>query len=292
MNSSIANAFRLLNLSDQASPKEVKSAYRQLAKKYHPDRNEHDDQQLFIEITDAYQLLLEYFENPEKFQTENLEKSRQEKRKEKTEENINRAKVYTANKQRAEQEAIERSFQYLEKNWVKTIYYSIVAICVCFSILLLIDYKSTENVRSIQITSISDAIGGTSNEKNVQITTQEDETFDVSYLMLFNMSSDFRLYDKVGMVYESQYLKIPKRIMLIDPGQGVNFYQVDNTVFSFFPLICIVLSCSLLYLVLKSNNKFRNIILFYTSGIVGIIGLIIVLKEGVILRVIEWIIRF
>lgn len=53
-------SFQLLGLKPGASRREIQSAYRRLAKKYHPDvSRESDAEERFIEITEAYQELLE-----------------------------------------------------------------------------------------------------------------------------------------------------------------------------------------------------------------------------------------
>lgn len=51
--------YEILGLSKDASEKEIKSAYRKLAKKYHPDLNPGDEkaQEKFKEINEAYQVL-------------------------------------------------------------------------------------------------------------------------------------------------------------------------------------------------------------------------------------------
>jgi DnaJ-related protein SCJ1 len=51
--------YRVLGVSKGASEKEIKSAYRNLSKKYHPDKNPGDDEahQKFIEIGEAYEVL-------------------------------------------------------------------------------------------------------------------------------------------------------------------------------------------------------------------------------------------
>jgi hypothetical protein len=50
---------KILGLSPGASSKQIKSAYRRLALKYHPDRNPSSSSQKFQEITEAYQYLLD-----------------------------------------------------------------------------------------------------------------------------------------------------------------------------------------------------------------------------------------
>ena len=61
----------ILELQDNASPDEIKKAYKKMALKYHPDRQEHSlsDQdkkqaeEKFKQVSEAYELLM----NPEKF---------------------------------------------------------------------------------------------------------------------------------------------------------------------------------------------------------------------------------
>ena len=51
----------ILGVSESATPKEIKAAYRRLAKKYHPDLNPDDPQaeEMFIKITEAHNILLD-----------------------------------------------------------------------------------------------------------------------------------------------------------------------------------------------------------------------------------------
>ncbi|KAK3942231.1 hypothetical protein QBC46DRAFT_284208 [Diplogelasinospora grovesii] len=51
--------YKILGLSKQASDREIKSAYRQLSKKYHPDKNPNDTtaQAKFVEVAEAYEAL-------------------------------------------------------------------------------------------------------------------------------------------------------------------------------------------------------------------------------------------
>jgi tetratricopeptide (TPR) repeat protein len=60
---SLDKCCQLLGIYRQASIDELKTAYRALARKWHPDRNPNNPQahQRFITLSQAYQLLLEHF---------------------------------------------------------------------------------------------------------------------------------------------------------------------------------------------------------------------------------------
>ena len=51
--------YKILGVEKSASDKEIKSAFRKLAKKYHPDLNQGDkkSQEKFKEINEAYEVL-------------------------------------------------------------------------------------------------------------------------------------------------------------------------------------------------------------------------------------------
>ena len=70
LNKKLENAFIILDLSNDASIKEVKAKYKFLAKKWHPDVQSENKSKIykdkFINITNAYKTILESFTKPEK----------------------------------------------------------------------------------------------------------------------------------------------------------------------------------------------------------------------------------
>ena len=55
----IDDPYKVLGLSPDATQDEIKKAYRQMAKKYHPDVSK-ADASLFQRLTQAYETLLDY----------------------------------------------------------------------------------------------------------------------------------------------------------------------------------------------------------------------------------------
>jgi len=51
-----SNCYKILGVSETASFKEIKQAYRKLSLQYHPDKNDNDGQK-FKEVNEAYQFL-------------------------------------------------------------------------------------------------------------------------------------------------------------------------------------------------------------------------------------------
>ncbi len=55
----IKNYYKILGISPEASEEEIKKAYRQLAKKYHPDTGSGDEVEKFLEINEAFKTLID-----------------------------------------------------------------------------------------------------------------------------------------------------------------------------------------------------------------------------------------
>ena len=70
LNKKLENAFRILGLCHDTNIKEVKTKYKFLAKKWHPDvQNENQSKKYknkFIDITNAYKIILESLTKPAK----------------------------------------------------------------------------------------------------------------------------------------------------------------------------------------------------------------------------------
>lgn len=114
------NPYQILGIEKGASDKEIKTAYRNLAKKYHPDKNDSPQAtKMFRKITAAYDELLEgpppkpYRRDPSYYDA-NLRKEKNRARERYKSTNWAKAKEYEAAEKKKREEA-ERKFR--ESNW-------------------------------------------------------------------------------------------------------------------------------------------------------------------------------
>lgn len=107
--------YKILGLEKDAGPDDIKKAYRQLAKKYHPDINKAPDaHDQFIKITEAYEILInrdlhEYYFHREASRDPGFMRAQYEKAREEAREN---ARYYARMKYEKfirEQEAFKKS---------------------------------------------------------------------------------------------------------------------------------------------------------------------------------------
>ena len=67
----LGKARKRLELSETATLKEIKDAYRRLSHRYHPDKNNDDGNEAMKSLNQAYKLILEYVDG---YQVSFLEK--------------------------------------------------------------------------------------------------------------------------------------------------------------------------------------------------------------------------
>ena len=56
-NSQLPDCYKVLEISKNATPDEIKKQYRKLAKKTHPDKNKGEKSEIMIQINKAYEIL-------------------------------------------------------------------------------------------------------------------------------------------------------------------------------------------------------------------------------------------
>ncbi len=106
---------RILGLEPDASPAEIKQAYRRMAKKYHPDINKSPDaHERFIEITEAYEILMnqdlhQYFMYRSRTFSQEYMRARYEQARREAQESARRYARMKFEKFQEEQEAFKKS---------------------------------------------------------------------------------------------------------------------------------------------------------------------------------------
>lgn len=137
----LSKYHKILGVSDNASPLEIKKAYRQLAFKYHPDINpEYEDR--FKEILHAYQKLISENTSENKSHEQKVFVRRYNKwiSKEEYEEKINQAKAYAKSKLIDDKEQAIKDFEELKETNTFKSFKSIAILSILLSSLLLLDY--------------------------------------------------------------------------------------------------------------------------------------------------------
>ena len=156
----VKNYYKSLGLSSSATKAEIKFAYRQLAKKYHPDKNKSKEaSQLFIEINEAYAFLTN--ENSP-FQNKNGDKTSTRRRSKYSEDELKRrmewARKYAQYKKVKEERVMELEYYKIHNSSRKKIINLINWISISVAFLIFMDYKilPTSSIQVDLITNYMD----------------------------------------------------------------------------------------------------------------------------------------
>lgn len=139
----VKNHYKTLGLNSSASKSQIKRAYRKLAMKYHPDKNNSSQAQIiFIEINEAYSYLTD--ENNQIAEKPVIKKSPRNSSKISPEELKKRmewAKRYVELKKIKEEKINEISYYKIQKSSLKWIIPTINSISIFFAFLIFLDFK-------------------------------------------------------------------------------------------------------------------------------------------------------
>ena len=131
--------FKILGLPNQSDKKLVKRAYRRLAMKYHPDKN--DDRKAnekFILINEAYAKIMDESAHQNTWNTYRNEKAKA--KEEELKKRMQWAKKYAQYKKDQEERIAEITYNKIQHSALGWIYPLISWVCIGFAFLLFLDF--------------------------------------------------------------------------------------------------------------------------------------------------------
>ena len=131
--------YKILGLPNQSDKKLVKRAYRRLAMKYHPDKN--DDRKAnekFILINEAYAKIMDESAHQNTWNTYRNEKAKA--KEEELKKRMQWAKKYAQYKKDQEERIAEITYQKIQHSALGWIYPLISWVCIGFAFLLFLDF--------------------------------------------------------------------------------------------------------------------------------------------------------
>ncbi|WKN40941.1 J domain-containing protein [Tunicatimonas pelagia] len=239
--------LEILELSPEATEKDIKSAYRRLSKQYHPDRNPGEDtSERFIEITQAYN----YLTDTKKYtyaRATTYQKSEDSGREQWRQEAQARVR------QQRQEEAIAR--ETLIRKLLSYFNFAAIALLI-FNGLLAIDYLLPRKAHPQQSLRVEKVFESSRYQGRTQSYQYDDLHFEDFTLRIDKgqiKSDDF--FDEAVVLATSIFGK-PQAALLTADGQTTR-YEPIYSVYTFFGFIipAMLLLLGLYWLVIKSSDQ-------------------------------------
>ncbi len=262
-----AQHLQVLQLSDHATKEEIKAAYRELSKQYHPDVNPdagaHDK---FLEIKAAY----EYLTN-EKPDEELHDYFREQASQQPSEEEVWRAEQRRKNKERELEK--ERQQALLIKRLVNY-FKPVAALILAWNVLLSVDYLLPFKRQEQDILAVTKGYETSRNG----IYYRYDKIFFADFEMKFDKNElpDVKDYKKAE-VEATRIFRKPMAAYITIGGQTNRYQQIYNIYIIFGIVIPVVLLLEVLFFYLKRPPHRLNVatLLFF----LGVFQLIFFLSQ-------------
>ena len=240
----VKNYYKSLGLSSSATKAEIKVAYRQLAKKYHPDKNKSKEaSQLFIEINEAYAFLTN--ENSP-FQNKNGDKTSTRRRSKYTDDELKKrmqwARKYAQYKKIKEERVMELEYYKIHNSSRKKIINLINWISISVAFLIFMDYKILPT-SSIQVDLITNYMDMGSDKLVFKFKDLDNNDFnfavsieDIKYLNIAKIKDYYTEKSMVLRQNTNMLLNIDNEIISIE-----NHYCVYKVFYFYFTILLLPL---------------------------------------------------
>jgi hypothetical protein len=223
------NPYEILGVGRNAAEQEIKTAYRALVKKYHPDRNHTDEaKQKIKEINEAYEILSDptkklAFDNPGNYLQAEQYVYEEDPREVYKREYIRRKNQEAKEKKEKELRFKKRVHQFL---WMLSLPLSLLA-----SILLIDYFLSPSIYREVAVRGWQERLSGGRNSQGPLVSYMETESFVIEVPSEIHVHYDYDTHEKLT-IEATPIFKTPKSIIVkIDK----NHYSFDSlgTVYMF-----------------------------------------------------------
>lgn len=185
----------ILNLSENTNPKEIKSQFRKLAKKHHPDANPSDKEshKTFILLKEAHDYLLANPLQEKPFIPVSDSPSNEAIRMER----IRQARERLNKVKKREEEELRKYFEKKTSGTQWKIFKVFVILSSICGIILLIEPLLPKRTTVTQLTEISNQFGGLFSDNVVLIKTKDHQkTFLDASLLIESLESDKLIFKK------------------------------------------------------------------------------------------------
>lgn len=264
--------FKILGLEEGASDTEIKKAYRKLALKYHPDRNDSDEaNKKFILINRAYLTLSKSkIRNKEKGKQYDFQDFNTKRRKSKEElqrEHLRRAKLRYEYLKRKEEEENEKYYKRISTGFDWSLFKIVMYGCLGLSLLFFLDflflptnYTTDTVIKGNRVLSYS----GVYHNRIVPVQVQSGDKFWVKSSAYGQME-----YNPEVVIQRSSFFNEVVNIYVWSGSQWVSS-RADFTVKGSFPLIPLFLLVPFITYLLKGRTLTYSLLFNISLYIFGI----------------------
>lgn len=285
--------YRILNLSVGASEREIKRAYRNLAKLYHPDINPSEvAHQKFLQITEAYEILTGQRSIPrQRARPTQTKPSRQSTAKTTDEERVERmrrTKEFKERKAKAEYFAQQKVFDKLNTGKHRIVFQTIRIMTLIAVAILIIDAILPTKISKHKADYVYES-GPSNVYKNKKISTviyDNGRKIDVvGPFFIENTENNIFVLERSRLMNEPLNLHILTNNAHL---KYLNSYRLRYCIYNLVPLLVVILLIPLITF-LGSNKKFLLINFYYSALVLASVFLFIFLFQDLrILRIIQF----
>lgn len=282
--------YRILGLNIGASEREIKRAYRNLAKLYHPDMNPSEAaHQKFLQITEAYEILTGQRSIPRQrarpAQTTPTQTSASKTSDEELKERIRRTKEFKERKAKADYFAQQKLFDKLNTGKHRIVFQTIRIMTLIAVAILIIDAILPTKI-SKHKADYAYELESSSIYPNQKITTviyDNGRKIDVVGPFFIENTEDH-----IFVLERSRLMNEPLRMHINANNDYLNSYTLRYCIYNLLPLLVLLLLIPLITF-LGTNKKLLLINLYYSSLVLASIFLVIFLFQDFrILRIIQF----